>query len=54
MATFLWIIGLSVLSGVLYRLGGWKYGNKAIRRYGCPLVLLGVIWLLKGFNLDFW
>lgn len=31
------LIGLSILSGILYRVGGWEKGNKLFRRIGCPV-----------------
>ena len=30
-------LALTILVGVLYRLGGWQYGNKLYRRLGVPL-----------------
>ncbi len=51
----LFVIILSLLSGVLYRLGGiGKPFNTKFRDCGCPLVALICLWLLKGFNLGFW
>ena len=49
----IYIIGLSVLSAILYRVsgeGGFK-GAKLIRRLGCPLTILVSFWILKGFVL---
>ena len=48
------IIGLSIVSGILYRLGGWEKRNKLFRRLGCPLVLLVIILSLFGLKLGFW
>ncbi len=57
----LWL-GLSILSGILYRLGGSaKRGNwldfarnSKTRDVGCPLVLLGLVWVLFGLKWHFW
>lgn len=42
----LYILGLSILSGILYRIGGsgWFKNCKAVRRFGCAL--LGIIALI--------
>lgn len=40
------ILLASSLSALLYRLGGWSKGNKAFRRFGCPLAAYGLLWLL--------
>ena len=52
-----WVIGLSLLNGLFYRLGGtggawWK--NTKMRDAGCPLIMLISFWLLKGFNFNYW
>jgi hypothetical protein len=45
-----WIAPIMVLCGFLWRLGGWRYGNKLFRRLGVPIVvclsafLAGVHW----------
>ena len=44
------ILVACVLSGILYRLGGWKKGNTKFRDMGCPTVLLILAGLLFGFN----
>jgi len=44
----------SIISGILYRLGGWEKGNTKYRDAGCPLVFLLLIWILFGFHLKFW
>lgn len=49
----IWWLGLSIVSGILYRLGGTSAGTKW-RDCGCPLVFLICLWLLKGLNLGFW
>lgn len=38
------------ISGILYRLGGWEKGNKAIRRFGCPFVAYGLLWCFRPFQ----
>lgn len=67
MNTFLVVLIASVVSGILYRLGGagedvWKkhqylpkwFFNSKWRDAGCPLVSLAVLWYLKGFILANW
>ena len=50
----LWMIGLSIISGILYKLGGTSAGTKW-RDIGCPLIaLLICLWLLKGLEFRFW
>jgi len=51
MKILLWL-GLSILSAILYRLGGTSAGTKW-RDAGCPLVALILYIALKGFNLSF-
>lgn len=34
-----YVIPVQLLCGILGRLGGWKYGNKAFRRLGVPLTV---------------
>lgn len=34
-----WVLLLTPLCGVLWRLGGWEHGNKAFRRFGVPLLV---------------
>jgi len=44
------VIAAAFLSGILYRIGG-KGGfahAKAIRRFGCPFVIYGYLWLIRG------
>jgi FtsH-binding integral membrane protein len=48
------ILIASILSGILYRLGGWEKGNKLFRRLGCPLVALLTLWLLVGVSFRLW
>lgn len=53
---WVWIIILSIANSILYRLGG-KGGfknAKAIRRFGCPAIMLLTLFLLKGFILAYW
>lgn len=40
------VILLTIVSGILYRLGGWEKGNTKIRDLGCPSVTLLTIFLL--------
>lgn len=47
--TVVWLV-ISVISALLYWLGGRSWGNKAIRRFGCPLVVYGYLWWLKSFS----
>ena len=50
-----WIVGLAILSGVFYRLGGWSKGNRLFRILGCPLcVILACMGLFWGKNVPFW
>lgn len=35
------VIAIMCVCGVLWRLGGWKYGNKLYRRLGVPFVVCG-------------
>lgn len=46
------IIALSVLSGVLYRLGGMKGFNTKVRDFGVPLVCLA--YMLSFVAVDWW
>ena len=48
------VILLSILSGVLYRLGGWEKGNRLFRILGCPLIALITLWLMIGVVLSYW
>ena len=41
-----WIIPVSILCGILWRLGGWSEGNKLFRRLGVPLVVCGSTFLV--------
>jgi len=50
----IWWLGLSIASSICYRIGGWKKGNKLIRRLGCSLLALGLFLGLQGFNLRYW
>jgi hypothetical protein len=46
---------LSIISGVLYRMGGkGKPFNTKYRDLGCPLIALIALWLLVGFQLSYW
>ena len=49
-------IGLSFISGLLYHLGGGaeKGYNTKWRDWGCSLIALICLWLLKGLNFAFW
>jgi hypothetical protein len=46
------VFAISLVSGLLWRLGGWKYGSKLFRRLGVPLVVCvssmvaGVSWVI--------
>ncbi len=51
MIKIFWIIGLSILSGLLYYAGGQI--NKLFRRIGCPLCVLGVTYALFGWRSSF-
>lgn len=37
-----WVIPAMLVCAVLWRLGGWKYGNKLFRRVGVPIVVCGL------------
>jgi hypothetical protein len=62
MGKIIWVIGLSILSGICYRLGGSaKKGNwldfarnSKTRDVGCSLLSLGLFIGQKGVNLSFW
>ena len=51
----LWVIGLSIVSGILYRGGGMDRcmgGHPKERDWGCSLIALICLWILtKSFNL---
>jgi len=52
------IIGLSILSGILYRMGGtgggpW-YFNTKMRDFGCPAVCMGGMFLMYHTTLPWW
>ena len=47
------VIVLSILSGILYRIGGTNKGT-LWRDIGCSLVTLIALWLLLGFILSYW
>ena len=49
MKLILWL-GLSMFCGLLYRIGGkGGFANaKAIRRFGCPIIIYGYLWLIRG------
>ena len=50
-----YIILAAAISGICYRLGGQgKPYNGKVRDWGCPLVFLGLIFLLFGFKIEFW
>lgn len=40
----------SIMSAILYRLGGMKGMNTKFRDFGCPLVFIGVMYVLNGFS----
>ena len=42
------ILIASILSGVLYRLGGWEKGNTKFRDLGCPAVGVGLLLLTNN------
>jgi hypothetical protein len=44
-----WILPVMGITAILWRLGGWEYGNKMFRRIGVPLVVCGTS-LLFGVN----
>ena len=51
----LWILGLSILSGIFYLLGGWSKGNRLFRILGCPLcVVIASVGLFWGKEVPFW
>ena len=35
------VLPIMLVSGLLWRLGGWKHGNKLFRRLGVPFVVCG-------------
>lgn len=43
------VIGISIASGCLYRMGGTSLGTKW-RDIGCPLCVCALIWLLGGIT----
>jgi hypothetical protein len=46
---------LSIISGVLYRMGGkGKPYNTKYRDLGCPLIAIITLWFLVGFQLSYW
>ena len=47
------ILIASIISGILYRLGGTSRGTKW-RDFGCPTVALVALWLLVGFKSSYW
>ena len=52
--TWLYVIALSLLSGLLYWVGGQSWGKKFIRRIFCSATALCVYWLLAGFYTAYW
>ena len=50
----LYILLASILSAILYRIGGAKGYNTKYRDLGCPFVLLILICILFGFYLHMW
>ena len=49
------IIALSIISGVLYRLGGWSKGNRLYRILGCPLcTVIALLTLFWGKGAPWW
>ena len=36
-----WVLPIMAVCGILWHLGGWKYGHKAFRWLGVPLVVCG-------------
>jgi hypothetical protein len=61
MKVILWL-GLSILSGCLYRLGGAKKQgdwldfarNSKTRDVGCSLLFLGLFWAIQDFKMASW
>ena len=45
----IWLI-FSIGSAILYWLGGRNWANKAFRRFGCPLVIYGYLWLISPYK----
>ena len=41
-----WVLLITPLCGVLWRLGGWEHGNKTFRRIGVPAVICGATFLV--------
>lgn len=52
--TILYIFLLSVISGILGRMGGAEGYDTLYRDIGCSLISLLVLLLLLGFQLSFW
>jgi hypothetical protein len=48
------LLALSVLSGILYRMGGSDSWNTKWRDMGCPTVAFIALWFLAGFKLSYW
>ena len=42
-----WIVPIMILCGIMWRLGGWEYGNKNFRRIGVPLCICGATFLVE-------
>jgi hypothetical protein len=36
-----WVIPIMIACGVMWRLGGWEFGNKFFRRLGVPILVCG-------------
>lgn len=54
MIKILIILGLAILSAILYRLGGMAGLNKAIRRFGCPACLIAAVGFLPNNWSSIW
>ena len=51
----LWILGLSIISGITGRMGGAGKPFKSwIRDWICPLIALIALWLLVDFKSSYW
>ena len=48
------ILLLSILSGLVFWIGGRKWGNKLIRRLGCSAILILTIKILFGLTWHYW
>lgn len=46
------ILGLSIVSGIFYFIGGESWGNKLFRRVGCAIVLVATLFLTHILKLN--